>query len=96
MSDLKSATISLIGVTIVYSYSELQFSPFVLMCLLVIQSVFLDDVHDSLLRVKELHVSEQKHVQSGLNISESVILTNSNNDADLVGTNFFQRYFNPL
>jgi len=35
-------------------------------------------------------------VQSGLNISESVILTNSNNDADLVGTNVFQRYFNPL
>jgi len=35
-------------------------------------------------------------LQSGLNISESVILTNSNNDTDLVGTNFFQRYFNPL
>jgi len=31
-------------------------------------------------------------VQSGLNISESVILTNSNNDTDLAGTNFFQRY----
>jgi len=28
-------------------------------------------------------------IQSGLNISESVILTNSNNDTDLVGTNFF-------
>jgi len=35
-------------------------------------------------------------LQSGLNISESVILTNSNNDTDLVGTNFFQCYFNPL
>jgi len=29
------------------------------------------------------------NIQSGLNISESVIMTNSNNDADLVGTNFF-------
>ena len=29
------------------------------------------------------------YIQSGLNISESVILTNSNNDTDLVGTNFF-------
>jgi len=35
-------------------------------------------------------------IQSGFNISESVILTNSINDADLVGTNFFQRYFNLL
>jgi len=42
--------------------------------------------------------SEEKMMplQSGLNISESVILTNSNNDTDLVGTKFFQRYFNPL
>jgi len=32
-------------------------------------------------------------IQSELNISESVILTNSNNDIDLVGTNFCQRYF---
>jgi len=31
-------------------------------------------------------------IQSGLNISESVILTISNNDTDLVGTNFFQCY----
>ena len=38
----------------------------------------------------------QTLIQSGLNISESVILTNSDNDANLVGTNFFQRYFNPL
>ena len=30
-----------------------------------------------------------KIIQSGINISESVILTNSNNDADLVGTNFY-------
>ena len=36
------------------------------------------------------------NIQSRLNISESVILTNSNNDTDLVGTDFFQRYFNPL
>jgi hypothetical protein len=35
-------------------------------------------------------------VQSGLNTSESIILTNSNNDSDLVGTKFFQRYYNPL
>ena len=35
-------------------------------------------------------------LQSGLDISESVILTNSNNDTDLVGINFFQRYLNPL
>ena len=35
-------------------------------------------------------------IQSGLNISEFVILTNSKNDTDLVGTNFFQRYFKPL
>jgi len=31
---------------------------------------------------------DETRVQSGLNISESVILTNSNNDTDLVGTIF--------
>jgi hypothetical protein len=35
-------------------------------------------------------------VQSGLKTSESIILTNSNNGSELVGTKFFQRYYNPL
>jgi len=43
---------------------------------------------------KWIHLSGEQaiitvSVQSGLNISESVILTNLNNDTDLVGTNFF-------
>ena len=36
-----------------------------------------------------LYYLTQSSIQSGLNISESVILTNSNNDTCLVGTNFF-------
>ena len=38
------------------------------------------------------HFTPKYVLQSGLNISESVILTNSNNDTDLVGTIFSALY----